>query len=395
MFSVSLGIGALIGGLAAAAASVYNSKKTQEANEVNIEAQNKINQENKNFTEEQNEITREREDMALQRKVNDAQAAGLSPLAAISGQGASASTPLNYTGQAGYVQPETMDWSGVTSMLESGMTEQGSIYQKHMEIKDNQDARDLQNTQFYDNLKSTEDLAQKQRENALKIADKQVAAKLVEIDNDYLKWSEQAKNTVGIANSELSYKAYQDTVQSYAQETKASIDYLRSIGVPPRVVRTNNWKKYLEGKQASINNINRATQSYLSYLNTLSPQEKAIVFAHANAYGNNKGKSLGLKLNTNVADGVGQGSAEGKKSASDWIRNSFGYGFGVDGSSQNGESSSSSQSLTFREMDKVLKASSFFKDVYVWQYVPDYHNNSPKYTPPKFSAKERYKGYMR
>lgn len=383
MFSVSLGIGALVAGLAAAAVSAYNTKKTQEANEANIEAQEKINQENKNFTEEQNEITREREDTALQRKVNDAQAAGLSPLAAISGQGAAASTPLNYTGQAGYVQPETMDWSGVTSMLESGMTEQGSIYQKNLEIKDNKDARNLQNTQFYDNLKSTEDLAQKQRENALKIADKQVAAKLVEIDNDYLKWSEQAKNTVGIANSELSYKAYQDTIQSYAQETKASIDYLRSIGVPPRVVRTNNWQKYVEGKQSSINSINRATQSYLSYLNTLSPQEKAIVFAHANSYGNNKGKSLGVKLNTNTNNSTG------------WLGNAFGVGVGVDGSAQNGESSSSSQSLTFREMDKVLKASSFFKDVYVWQYVPDYKNTSPKYTPPKFSAKDRYKGYTR
>ena len=45
MFSVSLGIGALIAGLASAAVSAYNANKVSEANKANIEAQNNINAE--------------------------------------------------------------------------------------------------------------------------------------------------------------------------------------------------------------------------------------------------------------------------------------------------------------------------------------------------------------
>lgn len=390
MFSVSLGIGALIAGLASAAVAVYNTHKVEEANEANIEAQNKINAENRNFTEEQNEITREREDNALQRKVNDAQAAGLSPLAAISGQGASASVPLNYTGQAGQVQPATMDWSGVTSMLESGMTEQGALYRSKKQIEDNQDARNMQNAQFYANLDLTDKLAQRQRDLALTLEDKRTALKLVEIDNNFLKWSEEAKNTVGLENEKLHYKAYSDTVEIYAAETKASIEYLRSIGVPPRVIKTTDFEKYKKGKQQSINAINNASNAYLKYLNSLSPEEKAIVLSRANNYSNSNGKSLGLKFGADGSSGVGQGQY---KSASDWLRNAFGYSAGVDGSVSSGMAEGSAHSLTFREMDKVMKAASFFKNVYVWQYVPKYVPYDKYYKAPDFSARKKYREY--
>lgn len=381
---------AVISAVVAGVSSYHNQKATAAANEANIEAQEQVNAENREFTAEQNEITRQREDNALQRKVNDAQAAGLSPLAAISGQGASAAVPLNYSGQAGQVQPATYDTSGIVSALSSLSTDLGSFGQNENRIKDNKDARNVQNAQFYANLEMTDKLAERQRDLALTLEDKRTALKLVEIDNSYLKWSEEAKNVVGLENEKLHYKAYKDNVDMYAAETKASIDYLQSIGVHPRIIKTNNFEAYKKGKQQSINDINRSSHSYLVYLSKLSPQEQAIVLSRANAYGNNNSRSLGLKLGANGSSGVGQGQY---KSASDWFRNAFGYTAGVDGSTSSGVQESSSNSLTFREADRVLKAAQFFRGVYVWQYVPDYVPYDKYYKAPDFSAKKKYYDY--
>lgn len=103
-------------------------------NIINAYTQNKINQQNLAYAEQQTAITREREDNALQRKVADAKAAGLSPLAALGSTGAQASNALNYSAQA----PQ-MDFTGVISSLINA----DDINQRKAELKETKNYHDL------------------------------------------------------------------------------------------------------------------------------------------------------------------------------------------------------------------------------------------------------------
>lgn len=96
---------------------------------INAIFQKDTNDDNKQFVEQQNNITREREDTAIQRKISDAKAAGISPLSVLGSGGASTSTPLSYTAQA----PQFDVSQIVGSLINSSQISQSS-YEKQQDV---------------------------------------------------------------------------------------------------------------------------------------------------------------------------------------------------------------------------------------------------------------------
>lgn len=87
-------ISAIIGGIVTMIASVVSAGSQENTNQVN----QKIAQQNIDFQQQENSVQRQREDTAMQRAVADYTAAGINPLLAIPGHGASSavvSAPQN------------------------------------------------------------------------------------------------------------------------------------------------------------------------------------------------------------------------------------------------------------------------------------------------------------
>ena len=97
-------IGNAVSGFAEVAAEDQAQKQQQKQFETQLDTQKKIAEDNLEYQKKYNERIFEREDNALQRGVADAQAAGLSPLAATAaGSGGSAVVPTmqDYSASAG------------------------------------------------------------------------------------------------------------------------------------------------------------------------------------------------------------------------------------------------------------------------------------------------------
>lgn len=382
---VSAAISAVVG----IGTSLYNNWRQGQNNDAVLDAQ----EDTREWTAGQNQITRDREDNALQRRTADAQAAGLSPLAAL-GANTSQATPLNYTGQAGYIQPTTMDNTGVMQALNNLSTEFGDISRQNAQIKDNKDAREAHYTEFMAQLNSTEKMARASIESANEINDKQIAAKLVEIDQNYLKWSTEAQNVIGLENEKANWQQWKQQYDSFEKEAYAKIDFLKSMNVNPTVIRTSDWEEYKKGVAESNKLIDEAMRAWLKSLQKLTPEQRAIAIQKSSSHGvklNNAG-SFGFNFGEN---GVAGGSSWRDKM---W-KSFFGQSFGMNGSRDVGTSENDSDSIgmQFDQWEKIIPRATYFKNCVVYQYEPKYHSSQYKYQgkTPSFNARDSYNKYRK
>ena len=135
---ISLGLAALIGGIASAAAGItngalaYNAQKkanetnleqVQQANEAQMQQVRELNAFNAAEAQKARDWETEMSNTQIQRSMADYQAAGLNPLLAAT-NGATYNAPASASGsmasiKAGHVQPAALDLSGVASAFSS------------------------------------------------------------------------------------------------------------------------------------------------------------------------------------------------------------------------------------------------------------------------------------
>lgn len=316
MFSVSLGIGALIAGVAAAAASVYNANQTKKANEANIEATEEQNAINRQWTEEQNEITRAREDNALQRKVNDAQQAGLSPLAAISGQGSSAGMPLNWSGQAGYVQPTTLDWSGVTSMLDAGLTDQVNLRQQDLTYKSQSENQKNQLKMTMLTTANNTKIAKMQIQSAQKINDATLKQRVIECNAQIQQFDADMRYKY-TALSEDSFQAssaqFHDLQRDYTQTQQR---YYNTLGYTAPRENFSDIKKYQDAVRANNAAIAAAESDIYEYTKGLSPDEIASFWSEGKSSSSGYTDAASADINFSIVGGGGSKTNAQQQSSS-------------------------------------------------------------------------------
>lgn len=319
----SVALAALITG----AVSLYTNNKNVEAqeaaNEANIEAQKEVNAENQAFTageneasrefqREQAEITRQREDNALQRKVNDAQAAGLSPLAALGSSGSQASlvsapSALNYAGQVGYVQPATYDASGFISAISSLATDtnQQLLKDKDMDNAEKQRQHELKMQTMQ--IKSNERLAKNEISKALKIANMQDRTRVLEIQSGIQK-----------VNAELQYKTMQLnaenarlSAQQFAEQAHniyaESQSLYHKVGYQAPVYYVSSKEKFAEVMRAQTTNYNNACAAAYEYAKNLPPDKLASFWSKSHSEGSSTTDAASANLNF---PGIGGGGSK-------------------------------------------------------------------------------------
>ncbi len=191
MFSAIIGsvvVAALVGGLISAGTSMYNAHKQEEMNDELLEREDDKIQQTKELQEEQ----WRREDSALQRKVSDARAAGLSPLAALGATG-SPSTPINYTGSAGQVQAPQMDMSHVMGLLSSLATDATQMRNTDVNAETQNEATRAHTAEVFAQIDSQEKMAKLSASTSLKVADTQQKTAIIEVNAGIDKANQQTK----------------------------------------------------------------------------------------------------------------------------------------------------------------------------------------------------------
>lgn len=183
-------IGSAIAGLAGGVMqAITNYKGTKDANQANLD-----------YAEQQNEESWEHSKIALQTKVADAKAAGLSPLAALNSSGAQITTPTQYAAQA----PQ-MDLSQAIASLSSASSEFSSDETKKSiaKLQANQSGTNNAN----DNSTKMQ-IAKLQAQNALEICKENITS-AEKISSDQL--DEQARE----ADNRLNFD-FQTFTENYA-----------------------------------------------------------------------------------------------------------------------------------------------------------------------------------
>jgi len=112
-------ISGLLGAGASTAGAILNRRATKEANQTNIDLQNAANDLSIHEADKNRAWQEMMSNTAHQREMADLKAAGLNPILAAGGGGASTPSPAAATAYSANVEPANFDLSGITNVLNS------------------------------------------------------------------------------------------------------------------------------------------------------------------------------------------------------------------------------------------------------------------------------------
>lgn len=206
--------------LIAAAAAIGGSA-------INYESQKQTNEDNLAYSQSMTEKQWNRDDTSLQRQVEDAKAAGLSPLAVTGSM--NSSSPLNYAAQA--PQMDIASLVGAFSSFENV----SNGYEKYMDRKTSSDQFDKELThdlyKFNEQLKASKELQDDQLANEIIKLNKTLAYNYDQLNEMSL------QNAQNLENDRLQYLSEQ-SMQIYNSVAQ-------TCGLSPRVEYVTDYKEYL------------------------------------------------------------------------------------------------------------------------------------------------------
>lgn len=249
--------------------------------------QQKTNRENREWQEGQNAITRQREDNAHQREVADLQAAGLSPLANMSGAGVS--TPL-----ASEMDAPQIDTSAILDAM--ALQEQKREFDKDLEERkatrlQDADQREKDREITKDSIEASKEIAQENRKSAESINDKQLK---LEVE----KYNENQENlniTLEQANNDRNYESMKDLERQSEENYQ---NFSNTWGYLPTKQYTD-LESYTKAKEE----IDKFTSQVIKNL-ALSGDNQDPLTSASNSTSTGTGASGGVKFGGGVSAGA-------------------------------------------------------------------------------------------
>ena len=312
----------------------------------------KTNEQNRDWQLEDQEHQDEREDNALSRRINDAQNAGLSPLAALSTGAAQATTVNRATAQI-----PSLDSAPLMSYLtDSDMTDKKTASDEKIERMRGDNAyaiaklqSDTQKGISQDNIKSNESIASANRQSSESIAAENRQSN-ESIESDKLAESaRQADNALlqrdsemnldyikSVNNSNALYAQLQASAESFNAEQLSKVvdsnidvekQWCNDMGVTFKVeavsIRTpEDWKKYQSMLSAYESRKNSIMSTYQSYRDANKDNPEAL----ASLYSKNKSKSGGISAGVQLPETMQSLGNVGKLGANGSLQGQFSDG---------------------------------------------------------------------
>lgn len=386
MFSAILAsvvVAAVVGGLINAGTSAYNAHKQEQMNDELLEREDDKIQQTKELQEKQ----WEREDSALQRKVSDARAAGLSPLAALGATG-SPSTPINYTGSAGQVQAPQMDLSNTLGLLSSLATDATSMRNADVSADALNKATRAHTAEVFAQIDSQEKMAKLSANTSLKVADTQQKTAIIEVNAGIDKANQQTKYLYDLMTSDEEKNNVSQIMDVSKQVNDYRMQLASSVGFNAKVEYFDDWSEYEKFQKEQSENWLNAQQEMIDYFNSLKPEEQANYYTWSKNSGKNKNYTGSFNFGKGKSDSQSQSDSlgsqgKGKPSWSQSITDSImrNFNFGLSGGYSNGESNGESYG-TDTSMQQLRQASSFYlkNKCAIGVYVGKYRGNSKPQT---------------
>lgn len=380
---VGMLVATVVSSVVAAGTSAYNSHKQEQMNNELLDREDDKIQ----MTKELQEKQWAREDTALQRKVSDARAAGLSPLAALGATG-SPSTPINYTGSAGQVQAPQMDLSNTLGLLSSLATDATSMRNTDVNANTQSEATRAHTAEVKAQIDSQEKMAKLSANTSLKVADTQQKTAIIEVNAGIDKANQQTKYLYDLMTSDEEKNNVSQIMDVSKQVNDYRLQLASSVGFNAKVEYFDDWSEYEQFQKEQSENWLNAQQEMIDYFNSLKPEEQANYYTWSKNSGKNKsltgafGLDRGKSNSSSQSDSLGS-QGKNKPSWSQSIMDSVmsKIGFNVSGGYTSGESNGESYG-TDTSMQQLRQASSFYlkNKCAIGVYVGKYRGNSKPQT---------------
>lgn len=238
----------LLNGILGAYQNTETQNTYKQINNQNIQFQQQENEINRILAQQENEITREREDTQLQRKVQDAIAAGFSPLAALDTGGSYASQGTVIPGTAPIAQPYTTDYSSLINAIattanvmeqtktqketkEKDNTTQKEIAMKNIEQRNKELSKNIEikNTELQQNFKEfLMSYGQQAEELKLKQTEQKDEINIKLQDRSFQKW-QQISKTLGFDLPTKEYKDYNEYLTAFEKSNENLQTFLQKL----------------------------------------------------------------------------------------------------------------------------------------------------------------------
>lgn len=357
---------------------------------VNYYLTTKNNEKNREWHNEDQAHQDEREDTALTRRVQDAQNAGLSPLAALQ-TGAASSTPVS---QAPAQAPSLDTDSLMNYITEQDTTDKNNNTQKVVEKMRGDNAYSIallqsetQKKISEDNIKSNESIAKANRDSNEQIASNQLEESARQADNNLLQKDNEMNLDYckSVNNNNALYAEIQASAQAFNaeqfskvvdQNIQAEKSWCDDMGVtfkaiPIEINTPEDWKKYQSMLSAYETRKNSIMDTYQSYRNANAQNPEAL----ASLYSKSKSKAFGGKLGANLPENMQPLGNIGK----------LGVDVGVNGQG------SESEMLSKSEYNERLSMRALIGNQTLGYPVPKVGYNTPKPNIKDWSANKNYK----
>lgn len=388
MFSIgailtSVVVAAVVGGLINAGTSAYNAHKQEQMNDELLEREDDKIQQTKELQEKQ----WEREDSALQRKVSDARAAGLSPLAALGATG-SPSTPINYTGSAGQVQAPQMDLSNTLGLLSSLATDATQMRNADVSADAQNKATRAHTAEVMAQIDSQEKMAKLSANTSLKVADTQQKTAIIEVNAGIDKSNQQTKYLYDLMTSDEEKNNVSQIMDVSKQVNDYRMQLASSVGFNAKVVYFDDWSEYEKFQKEQSENWLNAQQEMIDYFGSLGPEQQANYYTWSKNSGKNKSLTGAFGLDRGKSNSSSQSDSLGSqgKTKPSWSQSIMDsvmskIGFNVSGGYASGENDGESYGSD-TSMQQLRQASSFYlkNKCAIGVYVGKYRGSSKPQT---------------
>lgn len=273
------------------------------------------NQQNRQWHNEDQDRLEGREDTALTRRVQDAQNAGLSPLAALQTGAAQSSMTQQAPAQAWQA-----DLSAISDLAQSDETTSKQIESNEkIEKMRGENAykvatleAQIQRKNAVDNIKSNEKIASANRTSNENIASNNLAEQRREFEKTYIQKDNQMNldYIISVNNNQMLMAELQANAENFNAEQFSKIvdsnieaqkSWCQDMGISFKVEEVDintpeDWKKY-QSKLASYENLKQSVMNtYQDYRNSNAQNPEAL----ASLYSKSKSKGFGGKVGANL-----------------------------------------------------------------------------------------------
>ena len=380
---VGMLVATVVSAVVGAGTSAYNAHKQEQMNNELLEREDDKIQTTKDLQEEQ----WSREDTALQRKVEDARAAGLSPLAALGATG-SPSTPINYTGSAGQVQAPQVDLSNTLGMLSSLATDATQMRNTDVNAATQNKATRAHTSEVFAQIDSQEKMAKLSASTSLKVADTQQKTAIIEVNAGIDKANQQTKYLYDLMTSDEEKNNFSQVMEVSKQVNDYRMQLASSVGFSAKIEYFDDWSEYEQFQKEQSENWLNAQQEMIDYFGSLSPEQQANYYSWSKNSGKNRnytgsfglGKGNGSTQSQSDSLGSqGKGKPSWSQSITDAITKNF--NFNLSGGYATGDTTGDSEGYD-TSMQQLRQASSFYlkNKCAIGVYVGKYRGNSKPQT---------------